>query len=106
MAPPFLRRIREESWEAGHQKGLDEGLKAVETRYQADLQEAQLMTRREDVLNALVLRFDPPTSISRLIDKKLQQVAEREELEDFFSLAIQCDTIDAFQTALDDLTTA
>ena len=102
MDTPFLRRIRDE--------GRKEGLKAVEISRKEGLnegrKEGQLITQRNNIFQALVLRFDPLTSVSLHIQKQLLLVTELDNLEALFELAIQGDTLEPFQTKLNEILAA
>ncbi|ETW93181.1 MAG: hypothetical protein ETSY1_40355 [Candidatus Entotheonella factor] len=75
MDTPFLRRIRE--------KGREEG---------------ELMRQRQNILQALTLRLDPPDE--RLITA-LEQISDAVRLEALFTAAIQSAALDDFRAALD-----
>ncbi len=77
---------------------MDEGL-------EKGRKEGQLTNQRENIVDLLIMRFAPPPFVYRHIEKQLRQITDLEPLEELFTLAVQCDTVDIFQTTLDDLTT-
>jgi hypothetical protein len=77
MDTPYLRRIREESWHEG-----------------------VLVTLRKIILDALVLRFDPPVSVYQQIEKRLAVITDEAQLELLFTAAIQAESIEAFQATM------
>ena len=74
MDTPFLRRIRGE--------GRIEG---------------SLTAYQRNILNALVLRFDPPASVYQQMEKRLSAIADESQLEGLFTAAIQSETMADFQ---------
>ena len=83
MDTPYLRRIREE----GRQEGRQEGW---------------LTAFRQNILDALVLRFDPPVSIYQQLEKRLERISDEAQLETLFAAAIQAESLDAFKALLND----
>lgn len=73
MDTPFLRRVR------------------IEERHRM---------QRQDVLNAIVWRFDPPSSLYQQIENKLLTIDDAETLTLLLKTAVQTDTIDSFQIFL------
>ncbi|MCX6046632.1 MAG: hypothetical protein NT075_16125 [Chloroflexi bacterium] len=81
MDTPYLQRVREKGREEGHQAALKE-------------------TRRQDILNALVLRFDPAASVYREIEKNVISVNSDDSLARLFTAIIQAPTLADFQEIL------
>jgi len=81
MDTPFLRRLRKEAHEEGRTQGA-------------------LLMRRQDILDALILRFDPAASIYRELEKMLAAIESETELERLFAAAIRAANLADFQTAL------
>jgi hypothetical protein len=77
---PFLRRLRDE--------GRDEG---------------SLFTRRRDLLDVLVLRFDPPSSLYRQLEKHWLNFSNEAQLKKLFTAAVQSKDMGAFQNVMDSL---
>ena len=74
---PFLRRLREEA-----------------TR------EGVLTSRRQSILEALALRFDPPISVYQQIERYLDTVIDEAQLEKLFAVAVRGENLADFQTVM------
>jgi len=86
MDTPFLRRIRGEGREEGREEGLIEGL-----------MEGSLTACQRSVLDALVLRFDPPASVYQQVEEHLTVIDDESQLKGLFAAAIQSETMADFQ---------
>ena len=93
MDTPFLRRLRQEALEKGLEEGRDEGMRV-------GLAQGALLMRRQDILDALILRFDPAASIYRELEKMLADIDDEAELERLFAAAIRAANLADFQAAL------
>ena len=93
MDTPFLRRLRQEALEKGLEEGRDEGMRV-------GLAQGALLMRRQDILDALILRFDPAASIYRELEKMLADIDDEAELERLFAAAIRTANLADFQAAL------
>ena len=93
MDTPFLRRLRKEALEKGLEEGRDEGMRV-------GLAQGALLMRRQDILDALILRFDPAASIYRELKKMLAAIDDQAELERLFAAAIRAANLADFQAAL------
>jgi hypothetical protein len=90
---PFLRRIREEAriearleWLVeGRAEGLAEGIQ---------------ISRRQDILNLLVWRFDPPVSLYQQIEKVLATITNVTILQMLHKTAAQAPDLAEFQSIL------
>lgn len=85
MDTPFLRRLRKE--------GRDEGMKL-------GIAQGAMLMRRQDILDALILRFDPAASIYRELENLLVAIDDEAELERHFAAAIRTANLADFQAAL------
>jgi hypothetical protein len=74
---PFLRRMREEAARAG-----------------------VLTARRQSILEALALRFDPPISVYQQIERYLETVTDEAQLEKLFAVAVRGENLADFQAAV------
>jgi hypothetical protein len=74
---PFLRRMRAEA-----------------TR------EGVLTARRQSILEALALRFDPPISVYQQIERYLETVTDEAQLEKLFAVAVRGENLADFQAAV------
>jgi len=82
MDTPFLRRLREKAHDESRQE-----------------------TRRQDILNALILRFDPTTSVYREIEKSVTKINNDAALERLFAAAVKAGALVDFQETLRQVTT-
>ncbi|MEZ4864765.1 MAG: hypothetical protein R3C14_25865 [Caldilineaceae bacterium] len=73
MNTPFLRRVRAEE---------------------------RVETHRQDILNALVWRFDPPSSVYQQIEQRLKKVNDEETLTLLHKTAVQVANFQDFQVTL------
>lgn len=74
---PFLEEIREE--------GREEG---------------RLLSIRENILDALTERFDPPAKVYRAIERDLAKIADYDTLRSLFTLTLRVATVDEFVDAV------
>ena len=102
---PFLRRIREEGREegraegraAGHAEGLHAGLAEGHTVGRV---EGALAARRRSILDVLVVRFDPPSSVYQRIEQQLETDTDEAHLAQLLAAATRVESVAAFQAAL------
>ncbi|RKZ93175.1 MAG: hypothetical protein DRR19_01915 [Candidatus Parabeggiatoa sp. nov. 1] len=101
---PFLRRLREEGREAGFEEGREEGHKeGREEGRENGREEGELIARRRDLLDVLVLRFDPPFSFYQQTEQRLLDFSDDAQLKKLFTTAVQCEDVKAFQTAMENI---
>ena len=105
MDTPFLRRLRKEALEKGleegREAGLEEGREAgLEAGVKLGIAQGAILMRRQDILDALILRFDPAASIYRELEKVLTTIESEAELERLFAAAIRATNLADFQAAL------
>jgi hypothetical protein len=74
---PFLRRMREESREAG-----------------------ALAARRRSILDMLVVGFDPPVSVYQQIERQLETTTDETLLAQLLATAIRAESVADFQVAI------
>lgn len=87
---PYLRRIRQESWEKGvgegrqegRREGVEEGLRAA-------------------VLAAVTARFNPPVQTYQRLEHRLRQVRDVSVLPRLLETIIRANTLDEFQSQLE-----
>ena len=97
MDTPFLRRLRKEALEKGLEEGREAGLEAG---VKLGIAQGAILMRRQDILDALILRFDPAASIYRELEKMLSAIDDEAELEQLFAAAIRATNLADFQAAL------
>ena len=74
-----------EAFKEGIEKGMEKG---------------ELKTRRRTILDALVLRFNPPVLFYRQVEEYLSGISDRVTLEKLFATVIQGQELSDFQSAL------
>jgi len=87
---PYLRRIRQESWEKGvgegrqegRREGVEEGLRAA-------------------VLAAVTTRFNPPVQTYQRLEHRLRQVRDVSVLPRLLEAIIRANTLEEFQSQLE-----
>ena len=87
---PYVRRIREAGREEGREAGREEGR-------EAGREEGSLMTRRQDILQILTLRFG---SQEASLMEALEQISDAALLEALFTAAVQSADLSAFRAVL------
>jgi len=65
--------------------------------------EGSLMTRRRDILDILVLRFDPPASRYQQIEQRLLTVSLDAQLKTLLAAAVQSEELSAFQSVMENI---
>jgi len=98
---PFLRRIRTKSREDGVEEGREEGReKGREKGREEGREEGMLISRRDAILDVLMLRFEPQLSQFRKIERYLSTLTEMEQLERLLTEAVQSKDVSAFQATM------
>jgi flagellar biosynthesis/type III secretory pathway protein FliH len=114
---PYLRHLRDKARQEGLQEGLSEGRAEGLTKGRAEGRaqgraegrtegrtegraEGIRLTRRQDILDALILRFEFSAALYREIQKALAAIDNDVQLEQLFAAAIRSATIDDFRQAL------
>ena len=115
---PYLRRIRQESWEKGvgegRRKGVEEGRReGVEEGRREGVEEGRREGveegRREGVeeglraavLAAVTARFNPPVQTYQRLEHRLRQVRDVSVLPRLLEAIIRANTLDEFQSQLE-----
>ena len=62
--------------------------------------EGALMARRQSVLDALRLRFDPPISVYQQLERYLETVTDEAQLEKLLAVAVRGENVADFQAAM------
>jgi len=63
--------------------------------------QTELITRRRSLLEVLVLRFDPPSSLYRQIEQELLNFTDVALLKKLLAAAVQSEDMTAFQSIID-----
>lgn len=85
MNTPFLRRIKKQAGENARTEGRLEG---------------EIAKQRENIVEILTLRFDPPISFYRKLTRHLETMTDNADLENLFALAVQVETLADFQESV------
>jgi predicted transposase YdaD len=92
MNTPFVHRLLERGRVEGREEGRQEG---------------QLMTRRQDILKIVGMRFAPSLVAHQQMEQRLQQITDEAQLERLlFMAAIQAQSLADFQAVLEPLATS
>jgi predicted transposase YdaD len=103
---PFLRRIREEARTEALIEGRVEGRVEGRAEGRAEgLIEGIQISRRQDILDLLVWRFDPPASLYQQIEKVLATITDVTILQMLHKTAAQAPDLAEFQSTLAELAT-
>ena len=95
---PYLRRIRQESWEKGVGEGRQEGRReGVEEGRREGVEEGL----RAAVLAAVTARFNPPVQTYQRLEHRLRQVRDVSVLPRLLETIIRANTLDEFQSQLE-----
>jgi hypothetical protein len=62
--------------------------------------EGALMARRQSILDALRLRFDPPISVYQQLERYLETITDEAQLEKLFAVAVRGENLADFQAAM------
>ena len=62
--------------------------------------EGALMARRQSILDALRLRFDPPISVYQQFERYLEAITDEAQLEKLFAVAVRGENLADFQAAM------
>jgi hypothetical protein len=89
---PFLRRIPERARAEAMAEGLAEGRAE-------GWAEGVLLSRRQDVLDVILWRFDPPASLYQQIQQMLAQINDPAVLASLHKTAVQADDFAQVQAA-------
>lgn len=84
---------RAEAFKEGMEKGIKKGM-------EKGMEKGELKNQRRTILNALILRFDPPVSFYQQVEAYLSGISDRSTLEKLFATVIQGQGLSDFQSAL------
>ena len=62
--------------------------------------EGALMARRQSVLDVLRLRFDPPVSVYKQLERYLETITDEAQLEKLLAVAVRGESVADFQAAM------
>lgn len=72
-----------------------------ELKLTSKVAQAELQIRRRDILDVLVLRFDPPASVYRQVEQDLLVFTNEKTLKNLLAAAVQSEDMGAFQNILE-----
>ena len=103
---PYLRRIRQESWEKGVGEGRQEGRReGVEEGRREGVEEGRREGVEEGlraaVLAAVTTRFNPPVQTYQRLEHRLRQVHDVSVLPRLLEAIIRANTLEEFQSQLE-----
>ena len=115
---PYLKYISEQSHQEGivkgHEKGLAEGLskgreegieegieEGLSKGREEGIEQGHMIALRENILDALMIRFDPPVSIYRTIEGVLETITDEQTLRSLFKQVMQAENPAEFQQAVE-----
>jgi flagellar biosynthesis/type III secretory pathway protein FliH len=126
---PYLRRIREQSLEEGIAKGREEGLErgreegleqglgqgiergreegleqGLEQGLGQGLGQGYRLALRENILDALLERFEPPVRVYRAIEKAIGPINDDAMLRSLFTTVLRAATVEEVQRAVEQAT--
>ena len=97
---PYIRRWREEGFkdglEEGFEDGLEKGLKKGRT-------EGSVSARHRDLLDVLMLRFEPSLPVYHEIEEGLSTITNERKLKALLTTAVQSEDLTAFKNVMDNL---
>jgi predicted transposase YdaD len=80
---------------------LEEDRLLLDTPYLRRMRaEGALMARRQSILDALRLRFDPPISVYQQFERYLETITDEAQLEKLFAVAVRGENLADFQAAM------
>jgi hypothetical protein len=80
---------------------LEEGGLLLDTPFLRRMRaEGALMARRQSILDALRLRFDPPISVYKQLERYLETITDEVRLEKLFAVAVRGESVADFQAAM------
>ncbi|MDM8563978.1 hypothetical protein QUF54_11560, partial [Candidatus Marithioploca araucensis] len=97
---PYIRRWREEGFkdglEEGFEDGLEKGLKKGRT-------EGSVSARHRDLLDVLMLRFEPSLPVYHEIEEGLSTITNERNLKTLLTTAVQSEDLTVFKNVMDNL---
>jgi len=83
------------------ERRLEEGGLLLDTPFLRRLRaEGALMGRRQSILDALRLRFDPPISVYQQLERYLETITDEAQLEKLLAVAARGESVADFQAAM------
>jgi predicted transposase YdaD len=80
---------------------LEEDRLLLDTPYLRRMRaEGALMARRQSILDALRLRFDPPISVYQQLERYLETITDEAQLEKLFAAAVRGENLADFQATM------
>ena len=89
---PYIRRWRKEGFDEGVKEGLKEGRT-----------EGSVTARRRDLLDVVVLRFEPPIPVYHEIGDGLSTITNEKKLKTLLTAAVKSEDLATFKNVMDNL---
>ena len=109
---PYIRRWREEGFkdglEEGFENGLEKGIKkgrkdGLEDGLEKGLKKGSVIARHRDLLDVLMLRFEPSLPVYHEIEEGLSTITNEKKLKTLLTTAVQSSDLTAFKNVMDNL---
>ena len=99
---PYLRRIREAGHQEGREAGREEGREVGrEEGREVGREEGILAARRRSIVDALTLRFAPPTLALQQVAQHVETLTDETALERLFAAAIRSASLAEFRQTME-----
>jgi predicted transposase YdaD len=101
---PYIRRWREEGFKDGLEEGFEDGLeKGLEKGLKKGRTEGSVSARHRDLLDVLMLRFEPSLPFYQEIEEGLSTITNEKNLKTLLTTAVQSEDLTAFKNVMDNL---
>jgi hypothetical protein len=105
---PYIRRWREEGFKNGLEEGFEEGLekgfkKGRKEGLEKGRTEGSVIARHRDLLDVLMLRFEPSLPVYHEIEEGLSTITNEKKLKTLLTTAVLSSDLTAFKNVIDNL---
>jgi predicted transposase YdaD len=94
---PYLRRIREQGVMQGLEQGREEG-------FERGMAQGHKVALRENILDALSERFNPPVKMYRAIEQAVGSLNDEKTLRSLFTTVLRVETVEEFRQVVEQAT--
>jgi flagellar biosynthesis/type III secretory pathway protein FliH len=102
---PYLRRIREQGVMQGLEQGREEGLEQGRKEGKEEgIEEGHKIALRENILDALSERFNPPVKMYRAIEQAVGSLNDEKTLRSLFTTVLRVETVEEFRQVVEQAT--
>jgi len=100
----YIRRWREEGFKDGLEEGFEDGLeKGRKDGLEKGRTEGSVIARHRDLLDVLMLRFEPSLPVYHEIEEGLSTITNEKKLKTLLTMAVQSSDFMAFKNVMDNL---